>query len=248
MSGMSLIGPVRNMLGGLVAIGFPSPCLICRESLERPLKGPICDLCWRSMPVIMPPYCPRCGMPFEETVAPGLCGPCRRERGRRFRRARAVGPYDGGLKETLLSLKFGGRSRLASTLGKRAFRSILATGELEVGAAVVPVPLHWRRRRERGYNQAELLAKAIAKVAERPCYLALVKVVPRPPQSGLSAGARRRNAAGAYRARLPAWLRRKRLLLVDDVFTTGATAEACTRALLGAGARSVDVLTVARVP
>ena len=116
------------------------------------------------------------------------------------------------------------------------------------GGAVVPVPLHWRRRRERGYNQAELLAKAIAKVAGRPCCAALVKVVPRPPQSGLSAGARRRNAAGAYRARLPAWLRRKRLLLVDDIFTTGATAEACTRALLGAGARSVDVLTVARVP
>ena len=67
---MSLIGPVRNMLGGLAAIGFPSPCLICRASLERPLKGPICDLCWRSMPMIMPPYCPRCGMPFEETVAP----------------------------------------------------------------------------------------------------------------------------------------------------------------------------------
>ena len=248
MSGVSLdTGPVRTILAGLVAIGFPSPCLLCRASLEWPLEGPICDLCWQSMPVIKPPYCPRCGMPFGETVAPGLCGPCRVENGRRFRRARALGPYDGGLKETLLSLKFGGRSRIASTLGRLAYRSILDTGELNAGAAVVPVPLHWRRRRERGYNQAGLLAKAIAKAAMRPCCSALVKVAPRPPQSGLSASARRRNAAGAYRARLPAWLRRKRLLLVDDVFTTGATAEACTRALLRGGAQSVDVLTVARV-
>ena len=241
-------GLVRTLLSGLVAVGFPSTCLICRVSLSSPLEGPICALCWLSMPVIREPYCPLCGLPFEATVAPGLCGPCRGEKGRGFRRARALGPYDGGLKETLLSLKFEGRARIATTLGKLAFRSILAAGELDAGAAVIPVPLHWRRRRERGYNQAELLAKAIAKAAERPCCSALVKVASRPPQAGLSAGARRRNAAGAYRARVPAWLRRKHLLLVDDVFTTGATAEACARALLRGGAQSVDVLTVARVP
>ncbi len=178
------VGLLRTMLGGLVAIGFPSTCLICRVFLEWPLKGPICDLCWQSMPVITQPYCPRCGMPFAETVAPGLCGSCRVERGRCFRRARALGPYDGGLKETLLSLKFRGRSRVAATLGRLAFRSILATGELDAGAAVVPVPLHWRRRRERGYNQAELLARSIARAAKRPCCSILVKVAPRPPQSG----------------------------------------------------------------
>jgi ComF family protein len=152
------------------------------------------------------------------------------------------------LKETLLSLKYAGRARLASALGRLAFRALVAPGELDAGAAVVPVPLHWRRRRERGYNQAELLARAIAGAADRPCCRALVKVAPRPPQAGLSAAARLRNAAGAYRARLPGRLLGARLLLVDDVFTTGATAEACTRALLRAGARSVDVLTVARVP
>ena len=155
-----MTGRMGSVLGGLVAFGFPSPCLVCRAPLEWPLKGPICDPCWRSMPVIQPPYCPRCGMPYEMTVAAGLCGPCRPQKGarrRRFRRARAVGRYDGSLKETLLSLKYAGRARLAAALGRLAFRALVATGELDAGAAVVPVPLHWRRRRERGYNQAELL-------------------------------------------------------------------------------------------
>ena len=241
-------GSLGYVIGGLVAFGFPSNCVVCKTSLEWPLARPICEPCWRSMPLIRPPYCGRCGLPYQRTVAAGVCGPCRERRRRRFRRARAVGTYEEGLKETVRSLKFGGRPRLASALGRLAFSSWIRTGELDVGDAIVPVPLHWRRRRERGFNQAELLGKAIAKAADKPCCRALVKVAPRPPQAGLSAGARRRNAAGAYRARLPARFVGKRLLLVDDVFTTGATVEACARTLLRAGARSVDVLTVARVP
>lgn len=243
-----MTGRLGSILGGLVAFGFPSNCVVCKTPLEWPLPGPVCEPCWRSLPRIEWPYCSRCGIPYQETVAEGLCGPCRVEPRRRFRRARAMGRYEGALKETILSMKFGGRPRLATALGRLAFSSQILTGELEVGDAVVPVPLHWRRRRERGFNQAELLARAIAKAARRPCSRALVKITERPPQAGLSAAARRRNAAGAYRPRLPAGLVGKRLLLVDDVFTTGATVEECSRALLRAGARSVDVLTVARVP
>ncbi|MGH9459991.1 MAG: ComF family protein [Vicinamibacteria bacterium] len=145
-------------------------------------------------------------------------------------------------------MKFRGRPRLASALGRLAFDTWIRTGELDAGEAIVPVPLHRRRRRERGFNQAELLGKVIAKAAGKPCCRALVKVVSRPPQAGLSAAERLKNAAGAYRARLPARFVGKRLLLVDDVFTTGATVESCALRLLRAGARSVDVLTVARVP
>lgn len=140
------------------------------------------------MPLIRPPYCGRCGLPYQRTVAAGVCGPCREGRRRRFRRARAVGRYEEGLKETVRSLKFGGRPRLASALGRLAFTSWIRTGELDVGDAVVPVPLHWRRRRERGFNQAELLGKAIAKAADKPCCRALVKVAPRAAAGRLERG------------------------------------------------------------
>jgi competence protein ComFC len=241
----AMAGGLEHVLGGLVAFGLPSHCVVCKTPLEWPLERPICRSCWHSLPLIRPPYCSRCGLPYGHSVAAGLCGSCLK--GRRFRRARAVGTYEESLKETLHALKFGGRPRLASALGRLAFSNWIRTGDLDVGEAIVPVPLHWRRRRERGFNQAELLGKVIARAADRPCLRALAKIAPRPPQAGLSAAARLENAAGVYRARLPARLMGKRLLLVDDVFTTGATVEACTRALLRAGARSVDVLTLARV-
>jgi ComF family protein len=149
----------------------------------------------------------------------------------------------------LHALKFGGRRRLASVLGREAARSWVTSGELLGAAAVVPVPLSRSRWRERGFNQAELIARAVAREARVPlrCRI-LKKTKERPPQAGLSASARRTNVASAYRARLPRSLRGKRVLLVDDVLTTGATAEAAARALLAAGAGAVDVLTLARVP
>jgi ComF family protein len=125
----------------------------------------------------------------------------------------------------------------------------VASGELPGAAAVVPVPLSKGRKRERGFNQAELIASAVAHEAGLPLRARLLtKTKERPPQAGLSASARRSNVASAYRARLPRSLQGETLLLVDDVLTTGATAEAAARALLAAGAGAVDVLTLARVP
>jgi ComF family protein len=148
----------------------------------------------------------------------------------------------------LIHLKFRGRHKIASALGRLAFERYVASGEMEKPAAVVPVPLSRARRRQRGYNQSELLAGVVAKQARVPMKRhILVKHKERPPQADLSAEGRWRNAAGAYRARVPVSLRGKLLLLVDDVYTTGATVEACTRVLLRAGASSVDVLTMARV-
>lgn len=114
---------------------------------------------------------------------------------------------------------------------------------------MIPVPLSPARRRERGFNQAELIARAVAREARLPLRRRVLKKTKEcPPQTGLSAAARRTNVASAYRARLPRSLRGKTLLLVDDVLTTGATAESAARALLAAGAGAVDVLTLARVP
>ncbi len=238
---------LSKVIGGLVALSFPARCVLCSCDLDWPLQGPICEACWKNMPSITPPFCPRCGLPYPKSAPHGLCGPCQQNR-RRFRLARAAGPYEGALRESLLQFKFGGRYRLGSALGRFAFEGSFGSGELRVPKAVVPVPLNRRRRRERGYNQAELLARTIAKIAGVPVVEMLTKVKDRPPQAELEAASRWRNAAGAYRARIPRTLQGKDLLLVDDVFTTGATVETCVRALVRSGAGAVDVLTVARVP
>ena len=137
---------------------------------------------------------------------------------------------------------------MARLLGRLAYERCFTEEKLEMPKAIVPVPLSRRREMERGYNQAALLGQAVASaVGVELRRRVLIKVKVRPPQSELSASRRRRNVAGAYRANLPPNLRGKHLLLVDDIMTTGATAEACSRALLRAGAGSVDVLTVSRV-
>lgn len=241
------ISALEKVLGSLAALAFPARCVTCRRDLDWPLRGPICDACLNSFPSISQPFCPRCGFPYPRSAAQGLCGPCQQNRWR-FRLARAAGPYEGALRESLLQFKFGGRYRLGSVLGRFAFEGSIGSGELPVPEAVVPVPLNRRRRRERGYNQAELLARAIAKAAGVPVVEMLVKVKDRPPQAELEASRRWRNAAGAYKARIPESLRGKDILLVDDVLTTGATVETCVRALVRSGSGSVDVLTVARVP
>jgi len=144
-------------------------------------------------------------------------------------------------------LKFGGRRRLAYTLGRLAYDRCVRSGDLTAPALVVPVPLHRRRRRERGYNQAELIARSVAASLGVPMKSRILfKAKERRPQSELGAGGRWANAAGAYGARVPPSFEGRRVLLVDDVLTTGATAEACTQALLKGGIGTVDVLTVAR--
>ena len=123
------------------------------------------------------------------------------------------------------------------------------SGELPRPEVVIPVPLTRRRRRERGFNQASIVARVVARRVGVPMQPRLLrKIRERAPQAGLTARRRRENAAGAYEARLPPSLRGAAVLLVDDVFTTGATVEAGAKALLGAGAGAVDVLTLARVP
>lgn len=153
------------------------------------------------------------------------------------------------MRRLLLALKFGGRERIASVLGALAGEMWCRPGGLEGYAAIVPVPLSRKRRRERGFNQAERIAKSIARHAGlRLRRRLLVKKRDSPPQAGLAAASRRRNVRGSYRASIPTHLKGCELLLVDDVLTTGATADAAAKALVRAGARAVDVLTLARVP
>jgi ComF family protein len=158
-----------------------------------------------------------------------------------------VGPYEGGLRLLIHELKFHGRRRVAARLAETIVADASCRTTLE-GGVLVPVPLHPRRRRERGFNQSEVLAQAIG----QRCGLivapaALVRRKETVAQPGLSAAARRRNVAGAFAVRRPAQVSGRIVVLVDDVVTTGATARACAQALRKAGAREVRLVTVARV-
>jgi ComF family protein len=228
----------------ILAVVFPEDCALCGASLGRPTLGPLCPGCWQALPRHGGRLC-TCGLPLGGSA--DACGRCRRGLCP-FAAGRSLGPYSGALRTLIHELKFRGRRRVADHLAD-ALLADPALDRLLGGADVlVPVPLHPRRRRERGFNQAELLARALARRGGPACVPeALVRRKETAPQSGLSAAARRRNVAGAFAVRRRAAVAGRIVVLVDDVFTTGAPAAACTRALLKAGAREVRLVTVARV-
>jgi ComF family protein len=196
-----------------------------------------------SMPA---PLCSRCGIPLPPSVP--TCAPCLAVPPA-YDLARALGLYlsEGAqlnpLARAVRALKFRGHRAVAATLG----RALAEHAPPPPNALLVPVPLHVARLRERGYNQAALLAHAAARAANRRLVPdALVRRRPTPAQADLDAAARRTNVAGAFVATRP--LDGASIVLVDDVLTTGATADACARALRAAGAAQVRVLTVGRTP
>jgi len=234
----------RLILDPVLAVVFPSRCPACAAVLESPRRGPLCEACWAGLPRHRGSCC-RCGVP----LLPGgtACGRCRRGLSP-FSAGASLGPYEGALRVAVHELKYRSRRRVAgrmseAMLGDPSVRAVLA------GASVlVPVPLHPRRKRKRGFNQSELLAEELARRAGLGIAAgALVRRTDTPPQTGLSAAARRANVSGAFAVRRRPQVSGRAVVLVDDVLTTGATASACARALLAAGAREVRLLTVARV-
>jgi len=239
----------RRLLLPLAAALLPADCLVCRGPLPAQHEGGVCLPCWRSFRRLQGPCCRRCGEPvfaFEiRTPSPAhLCDECRR-RVRPFDRCRSAGIYDSGLREAIHRVKFDGGKTLGRCLGRWLARA-LSSEAAEVDL-VIPVPLHPRRVRERGYNQSELLSEALA----ASCGLThsarlLRKTTPTRSQATLGRHDRRKNLRGTFALSPGAAISGKRILLVDDIYTTGCTVEECCRALRRGGARSVRVVTLAR--
>jgi len=224
---------------------LPPLCLVCRKPVGEP--GALCPACWGAIRFIGPPLCDRCGLPFEHAQAVALCGECMAHPPA-FTQARTVMRYDEASKPLILRFKNADRVHAAPALARwiaRAGGDVLARAEL-----IVPIPLHWRRLFRRRYNQSALIARALARqsgIAWSPD--ALARLRPTPSQGGLTARERRLNVRGAFAVpeRRRALVAGKRVALIDDVLTTGATLDAAARALLRAGAASVDALAIARV-
>ena len=226
---------------------YPPLCVGCRALVGEP--GSLCATCWQGVEFLDGPACECCGLPFELDPGPGTrCAACLAEPPV-FDRARAVMRYDEASKGPILALKHADRLDLIPGFARwldRAGRAML--DETDV---IVPVPLHPLRLWARRYNQSAEMARALGRMTAKPVApLALVRVRATPSQGEMpSAKARRRNMRGAFRvpAGRRAAIEGKSVLLVDDDLTTGATVEACARALKRAGAANVHVLALARV-
>ena len=221
---------------------------MCGKPLEEAARIPVCRGCLREpQPLSAEFFCSSCRTPFLNNFpldTEGRCALCRSGL-RGFDAAYCFGAYTGVLRELIHLYKYGRVKTLARPLGELLAAALPREERFD---AVTAVPLHWRRRWQRGFNQADLLARSIARHCGIPVVHALKRTHPTPAQAGLGHTARRRNVAAAFASRgRTAAVAGKRMLLIDDVMTTGSTAAACALALKKAGAARVVLLAIARV-
>jgi ComF family protein len=242
---------LRDWGGAVASVLLPAPCGVCGELLESGQRIPICAQCLAQFQPIAWHLCEHCGRPilsdFAAEISPLLCGLCRRDL-YDFDFARSFAPYGPVASRAILMLKYEQVLPLGAWFAAKLAELVRANPGRFDADVVVPVPLHAARFRERGYNQAELIARPLARLLGLPfkSYL-LVRTKPRPDKLKLTTRERWRTVRGAYATREGTQVDNLRVLLVDDVFTTGATLDACSRALRKAGAVRVAGLTVARV-
>ena len=224
---------------------YPPTCLLCHAPLP---SGAVCEECAIAMPEREAPVCVRCGIGLPGAFdAVALCALCRR-RPPRFEMARAPWRYAGSLQDAVRQFKYHHRWRIGRWLADGMSRTAASSLPLSEISVVLPVPLHWLKRWLRGWNPAEALAASVARSLGKPCRPSTLRRTRwTATQTRLGWQARARNVREAFAAR-PRLVRDQTVLLIDDVLTSGATANACALALRQAGARRVFVLTAARTP
>jgi competence protein ComFC len=238
----------------VVSVFFPAGCRICERLLTRASRVPICEECFASFKALPRRICEVCGALLlagfwgaqggaEERLVCRLCA----DKTYAFERARSYAVYEGELVRAILLLKFEDMAPLGAWFAERLAEVVRREPEVLEADIVVPVPLHREREKERGYNQADLIARPLAKRLKLPHKaVLLMRTRPRPDKQVLSLEERWESVRGAFATRPGSQVDKLRVLLVDDVLTTGATLDACARALREAGAKSVIGLTVAR--
>jgi competence protein ComFC len=226
---------------------YPSFCELCLCFLERPGEKVVCRECLDKLRPNVSPHCPVCGRFFEGAGESHLCSACL-TRTPPFARHRSYTRYEGVARDIILLFKYRGNEILGRTLAGLIDGALGGEIDLWDGVdAVVAVPLHPKKLRKRGYNQATVLARHLAALKGVPFIgNRLLKVRNNPAQTSLDAAEREANVKGAYLIRKPGSLNGRVVLLVDDVFTTGATIGECSRMLLRAGAREVRAITFAQ--
>jgi competence protein ComFC len=247
----------------VVSVFFPAGCRICERLLTRASRVPICEECKASFQVLPGRMCAICGRPWielarmesgaatelekEDPQGEGIvCRLCK-EKTYAFDLARSYAVYEGALVRAILLLKFEDMEPLGAWFAERLAEMVRREPKALEADVVVPVPLHRDREKERGYNQADLIARPLAKRLKLPHKaVLLMRTRPRPDKQVLSLEERWESVRGAFATRPGSQVDKLRVLLVDDVMTTGATLDACARALRTAGAKSVIGLTTTR--
>jgi ComF family protein len=246
---MNLKRGTNILYDAVLAVLYPQPCAVCGSSVESRADGVACSNCWNETRIFTgdETVCWKCGVKSQGHVAEDkrkevFCRRCDEEN---FTAARACGVYEGALRASIVSLK---REPFVGVRLARLMFDALKREPLESATRIVPVPLHPSRERERGFNQATEIGRAIATLSGLPLdESSLIRMVhTERHRAGMDARSRRESVEAAFEVKRPRLINGEAVLLVDDVFTTGATVNACAVALKQAGAEDVFVLTLAR--
>jgi competence protein ComFC len=240
--------PVKDFAGAALAFVYPEVCQICGEERATSTEGFVCPHCWRQVRFIRPPFCERCGLPYEGHITTAFeCTNCR-EMELHFSSARSAVAARGMVLEAIHRYKYQRALWFENFLADLLIREAAPVLSREKWDWIVPVPLHPTKQREREFNQAERLARHLSSATQIPMNTRLLKrVEPTRTQTLLTRQQRATNVRNAFALRERGRrFRGERMVLLDDVFTTGATTSACARVLRDAGAGEVCVWTVAR--
>lgn len=228
----------RDIVSGALDLIYPPHCVICREAGE----GYLCPTCTEKIDLIVPPVCRKCGTPCERYT----CGECE-DREYAFESARSAGVFEGVLRDAIHALKYGNHIVMAESLARIMVDAFPSTGFARAVDVIVAVPIHSSRMVDRGFNQSEELAKELGRRVGLPIEAsALRKSRKTRHQVELPFDARATNVQGSFATRHADKIRGRRVLLVDDVFTTGSTLDEAARVLLSAGASAVRAYTLAK--